>query len=293
MMKNRVNYLVITLCAAIALVGCSIGQGRVVTNGNEKDATVKKEVKIGNFSKVNACNGIRVKFSQGKSSGVAKIATTPSAEPYVDVKVEDNELYVRYKSHKGTINGPTIVTVSAPQLEEVELSSAAAFIAEGNLSLKKDLELSMSSASSAEFNTLTCAGVDIELSSSASVRIKSVDCRKFDADLSSASSLSVGKAVATSIWADASSAASIEIGAALADKLTAEASSGAKVTVKGIDSVNVKGEATSGGNVTLSGRCANLDKDASSGGNVDVSRLANDGKKTQVKSSGERGVRIP
>ena len=138
-MKKINSFVIAVVCVATALIGCSMGKGGV-TNGKDSEVNVKKEVKIGKFDKVNASNGIKIVFTQGRNPGVAKIATTSSAEPYLEVFVKDGELCARYKQHNKNINGPSIVTVSSPELEEVEMSSGATFTAKSDISLAKDLK---------------------------------------------------------------------------------------------------------------------------------------------------------
>ncbi len=291
-MKKINSFVIAIVCVATALIGCSMGKGGV-TNGKDSDANVKKEVKIGKFDKVNASTGIKIVFTQGRNPGVAKIATTSSAEPYLEVFVKDGELCARYKQHNKNINGSSIVTVSSPELEEVEMSSGATFTAKSDISLAKDFEVSLSSGASAYFNKIGSSKIDFELSSGSKAEVKSVDCAKFSGEVSSAADLSVLKVLAVNLEAEASSGSKIKVGSFDGTKLITEASSGATVTVGGIKSVRIEAEATSGAKVELSGVCSTLDKESSSGGRVEAVRLVTDCKLSGGKKSGERGLRKP
>ena len=54
--------------------------GQSVSNGKDSDATVTRRAKIGDFSKIDASQGIRIIFTQGKNPGYADVRTTPSAK---------------------------------------------------------------------------------------------------------------------------------------------------------------------------------------------------------------------
>lgn len=260
--------------AALVLIGCSMTGGNSISDGNVKDATVRKTVKIGNFSKIDAATGIRVVYSQGKSNGMAQIATTPSAEKYLKVYVKDGTLVARYENKgNNSIKGPSIVTVSSSNLSEVDLSSAARLQVNGDLNLSNSLEIDMSSASKATFNGITAKEIEIDLSSSANVEIGTANVAKFDAELSSASRLEVSKAIATNLYLETSSAAKILIGYFNGTGIEADASSGSNIYVSDIIATKAYAEASSGSKVTLKGRCEHINKDASSGGKVDISQL--------------------
>lgn len=269
------NYILSSAAlAALVLIGCSMTGGNSISDGNVKDATVKKTVKIGNFSKIDAATGIRVVYSQGKSNGMAQIATTPSAEKYLKVYVKDGTLVARYENKDGNnIKGPSIVTVSSSNLSEVDLSSAARLQVNGNLDLSNSLEIDMSSASKATFNDITAKEIEIDLSSSANVEIGTANVDKLDAELSSASRLEVSKAVATKLFLETSSAAKIAVGYFNGTGIEADASSGSNISVSDMTATKAYAEASSGAKVTLKGRCEHVNKDASSGGKVDISQL--------------------
>lgn len=273
-MKILTYILTSVSAAAMIMMGCSMTRGQSVTDSNIKNATVKKTVKIGNFSKIDASTGIRIVYTQGKSTGVAQIATTPSAEPYLKVYVKDGELNAHYENRgNNNIKGPTIITVSSPDLQEVDLSSAARLQVNGDLNISGKLSLDMSSASRATFNGISAKSLEVDLSSSATVEIGSANLGKLDAEMSSASKLSVDKAIATNIYLETSSAAKINIGYFNGTGLEADASSASNISVAGITTKKIYAEASSGGRVSLKGRCEYLNKDSGSGGKVDISQL--------------------
>ena len=287
------NLILSTLAvAAIFFIGCSMSSGSSIHSDNSKEAKVKKSVKIGSFNKIEASSGIRVIFTQGKESGVARISTTPSAQKYLKVYVNKGKLIARYEG-KGNMNisGQTTVSVIAPDLKDIELSSAARFQANGNLDIR-NLEIDLSSAAKATFNNITATEIEIDTSSSSSVSIEKANVNTFEADALSASKITVSKIVATKLELDASSAAKINVGYFNGTTLSTESSSGASVNASGITARNVYSEASSGGSITLKGSCEYLKKSSNSGGRINASQLHSDSR-NQHTSGKQTPVRNP
>lgn len=261
--------------AGIAMVGCSMSGTPSGASGN--DATVSKNINIGNFTKIDAATGIKVVFTQGKSTGVAKVTTTTEGEKYLKVYVKNNELVCRYDNYSNFRStnklGPTTVTVQAPVLNEVDLSSAAYLKVNGNLSNTNELEIELSSASKMEVGDVTTIKLEADLSSAALLEIGNVNADRVEYDLSSASKIVSEKVEAMTLDIETSSSSNCDVSGFNGTKIIAEASSASNITVNGITAINVKTESTSGSVITLSGTCENLFKDISSSGKIRESNL--------------------
>ena len=81
------------------------GNSGNVNNGKDSDATLKRKAKIGSFNKIEASQGIKIFFSQGKNTGHAEVLTTPSAKDYISVTVEGGCLNAHYKRGFKSIKG--------------------------------------------------------------------------------------------------------------------------------------------------------------------------------------------
>lgn len=269
----------LAVCASLLLSACSINgiaNSNIRIEGNEDDPSVKKTVKISDFNEIEASQAIKVIFVQGANTGVASISTTPSAEKYLKVEVKDKTLKAYYANTEGNkdvrIKGPSIIRVSSPELNEVDLSSAANVSIEGDLKLNGVFELDLSSASSFNAEKISCKKFDVDLSSSASTSIVEIN-GYLDVDVSSASSISIGK-LKGDIDAEASSAASIDIESVIASSVIAEASSAASIKFSGISGGNIEASASSGAKIKLSGNANSLKQNSSSGGSVKISDLS-------------------
>ena len=274
MKKTSFFSIAATMC--MLLFSCSIGNGTTfgnsgsVHNGKRSDANVKKSVKIGDFSKIDASQGIQIVYSQGKNSGHAQVATTPSAVDYLKVYVKDGCLYARYEGKFDRINGPSIITVSSKKLTEIDLSSAAYVNVVTDIDQRDGIGIDLSSAAKVDFKEVKCPKIKIDLSSSAKVDIAATKAN-LDIDCSSASAVNIGTAMCEKADIDISSASNVSIDKLVKSDLDIEASSAAKASIQMYDCNTVYAEASSGASVKLYGNCRSLRKDSSSGGKVSMS----------------------
>ncbi len=266
--------------ALIFLSGCytMVNGNNSIKSGDESDASVKKEVKIGDFNEVNVAQGIKVIYEQGSNSGTASIATTPEAEKYLRVEVKEETLKVYYDINqngiKTKVKGPSIVRVASPTLTGVKASSGAEFIIKGNYKASDGLNLALSSG--AEFDTngnIECAGeIYLGVSSAASFDAKSITCDMLRVDASSGSDVEV-KILSGNLEVSASSGSDIEFNAVNAKTVSLRASSGSDIDVDNISAEAVSAKASSGADISLSGTTEALDQNSSSGGSVKTKGL--------------------
>lgn len=272
-MKKKL--MVLAPFALMLLTGCFtvVGGNNSIKNGDESDATVKKEIKIGDFNEVEVSQGIKVIYAQGPNTGKASIATTPSAEKYLKVEVKGNVLRVYYDVNQNgkhvNIKGPSIVRVASQDLSEVKVSSGAEFNIKGNFKGKESLAVSLSSG--AEFETdynIQCnSEINFGVSSAASCDVASISCGLLKIDASSGSDVEV-KNLSGNLDASSSSGSDIEIDAVSAKTLTLRSSSGSDIDVANISAEKITAKASSGADISLSGKTKTLDQNSSSGGFV-------------------------
>ncbi len=263
----------LAVCSALILSSCSINSianSNVSIEGNNDELSVQRSVKIGDFNEIEASQAIKVVFVQGPNNGVASISTTTSADKYLRVEVKDKTLKAYYTNTNGLenvkIKGPSIIKVSSPELNEVDLSSAANVTIEGDLNSSGKLEIDLSSASSFNASKISCQKLAIDFSSSASAYIGELT-GFLDAELSSASSFEIGS-IKGNVDVEASSAASMSVNSLSSSAITADASSASSIKLSGISGGAINATASSGAKINLSGKAKSLNHEASSGAKV-------------------------
>lgn len=290
---NKLKTILSATLAIVLLMGYTIDiSGRKqysggVTGDDASKATVKKSVSISNFDEIYAMNGIKVIYTQGKFNGTAEVSTTPSAEKYLVVEVKDKELRAYYKSHTGNIQGPSVIRVQAPELEEISLTSAASVVVNGPLKISKDLDIELSSASKVSLGDVSGGELEVGLSSASSVTAETLNLKKLDISQSSASSTSFEAVTANELEVTSSSASKTTISGFNGGDADITASSGANVKVSGVKANKVEVSASSGGNITIEGTCQSYTQMSSSGGTVSTRKLSStktNSTKTRSKS---------
>ena len=260
------------------------GNSGNVNNGKDSDATLKRKAKIGSFNKIEASQGIKIFFSQGKNTGHAEVLTTPSAKDYISVTVEGGCLNAHYKRGFKSIKGPTLIYVSSPELREIDLSSSAKVIMETNLKQSKSLSIDLSSASKVDLKNVDCPLLEIETSSSASVNADVVNAN-LEIDASSASSVKIHQVNAAKSDIELSSASKATIQNFNSTVADIETSSAAGVTVNAMDCGKLNTSASSGSSIKLRGNYKDLRKQTGSGGSININGSSHSGRNTdRVKS---------
>lgn len=242
----------VALILASLLFSCSVLAQK--KRSASDDTRISKNIKIGDFNKIDVDRGIVVNFRQADNPGYAVVKADPEIIDFVEIKLDGNELEISY--NKNNINlksgAPTVVTVSSRNFKGADLSSAASLRVRGDLNVKNEIDLEASSASKIVFENVTCTKLEIDCSSSSSVDVASL-VGNLDADASSASSISISKS--------------------RSEKIDIEASSASSVAVKTIKANSIEVEASSTSKVSLDGVCNTLRKDISSGALLTANKL--------------------
>lgn len=268
----------LAICTSLLLSACSINgiaNSNVSVENNNGEPSVNKTVNISDFNEIEASQAIKVIFVQGSNNGIASISTTPSAEKYLKVEVKGKTLKAYYtntgEKKNAKIKGPSIIRVSSPNVNEVDLSSAANVTIEGDLKLSGKLEIDLSSASSFDAKKISCQKLNVDFSSSASADIADLT-GSLDADLSSASSIEIAK-MNGNVDVETSSAATLKINSLVSSNIEAEASSASSITLSDISGGMISASASSGAIINLSGKANSLNHDVSSGARVNYDNL--------------------
>lgn len=275
------NIIRICVLAGLSMMlgGCMISSSKngnfSLNDGNESDATVKKEVAIGEFKKVQVSQGIKVIFTQGNNSGKASVATTPEAEKYLKINVEGETLNVRYEApsfKKFKVKGPSIVRVSSPELSNISASSGADFKINGSFSCNSELNVQLSSSADFEGESVKSPEMSVVVSSGGDFDLKKMT-GNLNVNASSGSDFELGSLIGD-LNVNASSGADCEIKSVQGKNISAQASSGANIDIDTVTVKLVSANASSGADITINGATDVLSKTASSGGSVNVNNLS-------------------
>lgn len=258
-MKHRILSVSAALFAFFATASFVAYAASDSDSDSADSKVVSKNIKIGDFSRIDVAQGIKVVFRQAPNPGYAAISASPKNLDRISIKMDGDEVEISYKdasqSKISVLKNqvPTKVVVCSPKLTGADIRSAASVQVAGDINTQHAIDIDLSSAGSVSFNTVVCPLLSLDCGSSASVRVK---------------------ALKGDLEAETSSAASVKVESMLGNKLNAEASSASSITVAGLRCVSVDAEASSAAHITLSGVCDSFKKEVSSAATVDSRNLA-------------------
>ncbi len=172
-----------------------------------------KSVRVSNFTEIDASTGIRVIYTQGPLSDV-KIKAPEKLLPMVKCKVSGSELTLGIQRKSGNFSMPregVEVTITAPNLRDIELSSGASFTVAGQLAPKGKLTIDCSSGAQVNIEQLKGSALEVDMSSGSQLNISEGSATNASFDLSSAASAVVKSFTASNVAADLSSASHLEL----------------------------------------------------------------------------------
>lgn len=284
MKTNRLTFALLSLIALL-LPAAAHAEGNRVT----------KDFKIKAFDAVRAQQGINIVFTQAANPGIARVEADSETAPYLVVRVENKTLVAKfdfpsgYRGHHK--NRKTTVRVSSPEIQSVNVSSAAGFKATNNISCSDNMRINASSSGDVNLQGLKCTSVSINASSAADVRITSLmgsgtvnassscDVRIDDVvgslsvTASSAGDVKVLKMDGDDLRVNSSSGADAKLSSVKVQTLSSVASSGADIDLVSVNASTVSANASSGAEITISGKAGNISVSTSSGGKINSKGL--------------------
>lgn len=237
-----------------------------VTTENMSLSGVTQVRNVGEFSGVSASSGIKVNFTQGNRQTVI-VETDPNLQDYVSTEVQNGILVlsIKNKSNRNLNFKKLLVTIEAPRLSSVKLSSGS-LLTTLNTVNENDFQTEISSGSNlnADLNIKNKTIVDISSGSSLRMNVRTKD---FEFEGSSGSSSTI-VGIAENIISGVTSAASCNAQDLIAKNGAARASSGATLKINVSESLNAG--ASSGASIRYKGNPKNIigTGKSSSGGSV-------------------------
>lgn len=212
------------------------------------------------FTELDASGGVKILYQPSNSTtSTIKITGDAKRVANVDVRVSGKALKISPKRDaSGNRNGNTIkgvvVTVNAPMLSEIEVSSGASVTCNATMSLPNGkLELEASSGADIKLAAVNCRSLDVETSSGASISVKNAKSSKANVEASSGSSINLTSISTQSIDCEASSGADIKL-AGNATKGSFEASSGGSIKGASLTVRNSKIKKSAGGSIRINSK---------------------------------------
>lgn len=215
----QISQIVIAAIIALLFTSCGFNGKTIDGSGN---VTTQNRTVAGDFTSVDASNGLEVYIVQGSKNAVT-VEADDNLQQHIKTEVKGTELSVYCDVNIGNAEAKRI-TITLSKIEAIEASGGC--LVRSKTQLKgNDILLSASSGSNVEV-TVDAQNVTSEASSGSSLKIsgRTTDLKT---DASSGSSLDAQSLVAKHVKADASSGSTTTVNAT--ESLSADASSGSSV----------------------------------------------------------------
>ena len=200
------------------------------------------------FDKISAGRAIQVYFTQSNSYSL-EIEGDVDEIKKVTTQVENKVLKISLEKNynpKGKLD--IKVYVSAPELKEINLSSATTFKCE-KLERKGSFKIDLNSAAKVEINNLIVAKkIEINASSAANCFISNLKANSCNLNASSTAKINIDIANSEKVKAEASSQAIVKMSGEIRN-VTASASSGSNIDIRHLKYNNSEIKKSSGANI--------------------------------------------
>ena len=243
------NMLLMVLIASI-FTSCMVSAESIRPSKNY----VTKKVNVNQFDGISTATSIDIVYTQTSSEQDVEIFAPDNLIEFVQVKVKDGVLNVKFYDPENPHSGINIigkhkteVRVSAPAIHVLRASSSGDVILGNGLRTTGQVVMNSSSSGDIVGNDVACDELVAKASSSGDVVLNQVKCTLLEAD----------------------------------------ASSSGDVEIKNLKAESVNGEASSSGDVILTGVCRSAKFSASSSGDVEARDLKADVVTAKASSSGD------
>ena len=165
-MKTKSLILGIGIALSIFLISCNFSYDNFI--GTKGSGNVVKEIRtLKSFNSIEAGSAFKIVVTKGDVQKLV-IETDDNIMEQITSNVKDGELKL---STKGNIKNPTkmLVTITIPELKEIDLSGACDFISKSRFENNK-MEIELSGASEAELK-VKCEKIDIDMSGASKLEV--------------------------------------------------------------------------------------------------------------------------
>ncbi|HMR92972.1 MAG TPA: head GIN domain-containing protein [Chitinophagaceae bacterium] len=222
-MKKLLSFL---LLSAVLSASCRyVGGNRIKGDGN----IVTESREASGFSSIDVGGAIRIVLTQDSQYAV-KVETDSNLQPYIEVYVKGNTLYVHPEDHTNPdATKDIIVYVNTPVIKEFDASGACHIRGQNKIVSDDEISIDLSGASDIDLD-LKAPKVDIELSGASTVKLRG-ETKDISISGSGSSDIRAFDLLAENVDLDLSGASNAEVHASV--KIRIEGSGASHVSYRG------------------------------------------------------------
>ena len=261
-----------SLLALLLLASCH--GGVAVDEGPQLAQSIAAE----NFTKIEASAGLNIIYLQADSTTITARGTE-MALSRLQVEVKHGKLIATMKDHKNRGHKTVVIhegspavelLVSAPTLEEVEVSAGVSFTTETLRT--QDFDLSVSAGSKIDISYLSCAELSLEVFEGGEGHIDELNAVEAEVDVTSGGDFTIKQLACDKVEADVSTGSELSLNKVTTLTASLEATAGGELDAYFARCNRAKAEAASGGHVKVRGTVGQLERIADMSGRISVGK---------------------
>ncbi|MDE6537589.1 MAG: DUF2807 domain-containing protein [Muribaculaceae bacterium] len=269
------NIFVIAGVLLLGLMGCSMGLGKVVYNGDSDNVqtmpanAITKNIPVnGNITRLSSYTVVDIKVIEG---GTPSITIKGSASDLEKIRVTASNGLIDVRGIKGHISRKVELTVKGIALSKINLYGS------GNLTADKlnghNINCNLVGAGDIKIGQLSSQGAEFILSGAGDISIDNVAANSFYISLSGAGDVNVGKVSTNTFNAVISGVGDINVDKIDAVTVTGSLPGAGDMTLDKIKCTTCKGSVAGVGTLKISGECNTGTFSVSGTGTLDASQM--------------------
>lgn len=184
-----------------------------------------KHVELHDFKGISVTGAICVVFTQGKSDGYAEVHGDKRALECIRFDYKGGTLNLGYSKSPGSISTRTIVYLTNPELDRIDLSGATSLAVQGMLQ-SKNLKVQASGASDVNLPDVKGKTLNLSVAGASSINVLSAEMETINAEAVGASTIKLKGVCSRAVNCSALAASEISVTGRCNKKSTSEHSAG-------------------------------------------------------------------
>jgi len=168
---KKLATIVTCICLILSTIACS--QSKTVTASNNY---VTKEFRVDNFSRLSVGGSPDVIFTQKPGRPGVEVYTSDNIAELLEIKVNDNTLYVGFKKNVSVSYKKLEVRVSAETLNGISVAGSGDIFLKNGLQTNDDLTVSVAGSGNIKGSNIRCNDMKVSVAGSGDINSDNITC---------------------------------------------------------------------------------------------------------------------
>lgn len=241
--------IILAIAVTLGLCACESGLFGEVGNG----VSMTQEIEVGDFDRISIPDFVDVYYTQSSDQQCVTLTCDENLAEFYVVEVKDGELVIGTKNSILNAKSETFVTVSSPDLREVNLSGSGDFECSGSITTDKDFTLKISGSGDVDIASITASSTIVNLNGSGDAWIGSMTVSSAEFKSSGSGDIEADEVKADSISIKTTGSGDCSLCCKDSGTLSVQISGNGDVTLRGTARALINISQTGSGDFNMSG----------------------------------------